>query len=78
MKTSIDWDKIDEKVKPLVRELNGAGLKTMYSCHGHQEKLPNGKWSKLESRAYINIKLRKNSLVQCENNTLTIRWTIPK
>ena len=61
-------DEIDKELLPLIKELNNAGLKTIYSCCGHKKK-----------PAYISISLDNVEDVQIntimnKEKKLTLWW----
>ena len=58
---------LDPGIAPLVRELNKAGLKTLYSCAGHDDRPE--VWDR-----YVVIKLTDKVKVFVEDGTLTIYW----
>ncbi len=62
----INWKQIDKKIRPLIKELNKVGLKTMYSCAGHIGK-------DRIFRPYVMINF-KGKEISVRGNKLCIYW----
>ena len=69
----INYEEIDEEIRPLIKELNKTGLKTTGSCSGHNK-----------DTAYINIRLENIHGVRVNNihikgqKHLQIEWELKK